>query len=470
MTPDQPPEPRRSAANAAERAVSASNALLAQAEAERNEIEEVLLDLASALVESEPSRLVHRLLDTVRRVGGGSFGLFVPGGEGAPLLAGGPERVEFKEPPVLHQAPLLAGAVAAGETLVVDDLLRWARTEEAQAPYGRLEDGELVRSWLVLPLRGENGSSHGAVVLGHVEPHRFTHRRERLATGVGRHLAGALDRAHAERERHRVARVLQEMLLPPVMPVVPGVVLAARYRAAGAANVVGGDFYDVFEVDDGVWALVLGDVSGVGPEAAAITGQARYTIRAVAPGETRPSGVLRRLNDAIGGRADDRFCTAVYLRMEPTPGGVELCLSRGGHPPPLVLREDGRVEALDGAAGWPLGMFPDAQVSDVSCTLAPGDAIVLYTDGVIEARDAAGEQFGQERLEALLESCTGRTADGIARRIELAAMDFQGDTASDDVAILVARAELPTNGGQSTVTAHAPAPGIAGPGMRPSSP
>jgi serine phosphatase RsbU (regulator of sigma subunit) len=156
--------------------------------------------------------------------------------------------------------------------------------------------------------------------------------------------------------------------------------------------------------------------------------------------------VLRRLNEAIGGRSDDRFCTAVYLRMCPAEAGVEVCLSRGGHPPPLVLREDGRVEALDCAAGMPLGMFPDAEVSDVSCTLEPGDAIVLYTDGVIEARDATGDQYGQDRLEALLETCAGRTADGIARRIELAAMDFQGDTASDDVAILVARAD-PAGGG-----------------------
>jgi sigma-B regulation protein RsbU (phosphoserine phosphatase) len=304
-----------------------------------------------------------------------------------------------------------------------------------------LEDGTVVRSWLVLPLRADETGSHGAVVLGYPEPHRFDHRRERLATGVGQHLAGALDRAEAERQRSEVGRALQQVLLPPVMPDVPNVDMAARYRAAGATNVVGGDFYDVFEVGAGAWAVILGDVSGFGPEAAAITGQARYTVRAVAAAESTPSGVLRRLNDAIGGRPDDRFCTAVYLRMDPGDGGVELCLSRGGHPPPLLLREGGQVEALDGAAGLPLGMFPDAQVSDIPCTLQPGDAIVLYTDGVIEARDATGDQFGQARLEALLAACAGRTADGIARRIELAAMDFQGDTASDDVAIVVARAD-----------------------------
>ncbi len=419
---------------------TAATALLAQVEAERTDLEEVLVDLAGALAEADPTCLVQRLLDATRRVAGASFGLFLPAA-GPPIFASGPEHSGFKEPPVVEEAPLLAAAVQGGKPLVVDDVLRWARTSEARAPYGHLEGGGLIRSWLVLPIGDEAGGGHGAMVLGHPEPHRFDHRRNRLATGVGQHLAGALDRSHAERERYRVARVLQETLLPPVMPEVPGVGLAARYRAAGAANVVGGDFYDVFEVDGGAWALVLGDVSGVGPEAAAITGQARYTIRAVARDEPTPSGVLRRLNSAIGGRSDDRFCTAVYLRMQPSSTGVEVVLSRGGHPPPLVLRDDGRVEAMDCSAGLPLGMFPDAEVSDVSCTLGPGDAIVLYTDGVIEARDTGGDQYGQDRLEALLETCAGRTADGIARRIELAAMDFQGDTASDDVAIVVARAD-----------------------------
>ncbi len=430
-----------SAATPGERPGSPTRARLARAEAERAEVEAVLLDLAGALAEADPGRLVQRLLDATLQVAGGTFALFLPELGGTPVFVRAEEHVEFAEPPVVRQAPLLAGALGGTDALVVDDLLRWARSHASQAPYGRLKGGGVMRSWLVLPILDVAGGSHGAVVLGHPEAHRFDHRRERLATGVAQHLAGALDRSRAERERSRVARVLQETLLPPVMPEVRGMDLAARYRAAGAANVVGGDFYDVFEVGGGAWALVLGDVSGVGPEAAAITGQARYTVRAVAGDEPTPSGVLRRLNDAIGGRVDDRFLTAVYLRIQPSPDGVDIAMSRGGHPPPLVLRDSGAVEALDAAAGLPLGMFPDAQVSDLRCVLQPGDAIVLYTDGVIEARDTSGEQFDQNRLEALLATCAGRTADGIARRIELAAMDFQDDTASDDVAIVVLRAD-----------------------------
>ncbi len=426
--------------SASEKAKSAAEALLALVEAERTELEEVLIELAGALAEVDPLSLVQRLIDATRLVAGASFGLFLPEGAGPPTYVHGPGHPGFAEPPVVQDAPLLAAAVNSGEVLAIDDLLRWARNGEAQQPYGVLTGGGVVRSWLVLPVRDDIGGSYGTVILGHPMASRFDHRRERLARGLAQHLGGALDRARQQHERGRVARILQETLLPPLLPVVPGVDLSARYRATGAGNLVGGDFYDVFETGGGVWGLVLGDVSGFGPEAAAITGQARYTVRAVARDEPTPSGVLRRLNEAIGGRTDDRFCTVVYLQMRPAEAGVEVVLSRGGHPPPLVLREGGEVESLDGAAGMPMGMFPDADVSDLRMTLAAGDAIVLYTDGVIEARDATGDQFGQERLEELLRRCAGRTADGIARRIELAAMDFQGETASDDVAIVVARA------------------------------
>ncbi len=440
------------------RAGGVSDALMARVEAERDEVEEILIELAGALAESEASRLVQRVVDATRRVVGATFGMFLAeGGDEPATVVYGPDHPGFARAPVIHQAPLLTAAVQAGETLTVDDLLRWARSPDAQQPYGSLVGGGLVRSWLVLPVGDDAGGRHGSVVLGHPEPHRFDQRRERLARGLAQHLAGALDRSHEQHERSRVAQVLQETLLPPLLPVVPGVDLSARYRATGVGNLVGGDFYDVFEARPAEWAVVLGDVSGFGPEAAAITGQARYTVRAVARDEATPSGVLRRLNEAIGGRSDDRFCTAVYLLLRPGEAGVEVELSRGGHPPPLILRDAGQVEFLDGAAGMPLGMFPDAEVSDLHCTLAVGDSIVLYTDGVIEARDAKGVQFGLEGLAVLLRGCAGRTAAGIARRIELAAMDFQGDTASDDVAIVVARA-WPSPGADARFATLPPTP------------
>jgi serine phosphatase RsbU (regulator of sigma subunit) len=115
-------------------------------------------------------------------------------------------------------------------------------------------------------------------------------------------------------------------------------------------------------------------------------------------------------------------------------------LANGGHPPAMILRDHGEVEPVEGESGMLLGLFPDASIVDQRLRLLPGDAIVLYTDGVIEARNpTSGEFFGQERLEALLSQCAGRTADGIARRLELAVIDHQAGQTLDDVAILVVR-------------------------------
>src|SRR5205807_7504245 len=120
-----------------------------------------------------------------------------------------------------------------------------------------------------------------------------------LAEELARRVGIAVDNARLYQERTRVARALQQSLLPPLLPEIPGIEIAARYRATGAGNLVGGDFYDVFQDGGGDWAVVVGDVAGIGAEAAAITGLARYTVRAVAMHEFRPSRVLRALNEAI---------------------------------------------------------------------------------------------------------------------------------------------------------------------------
>ncbi len=298
----------------------------------------------------------------------------------------------------------------------------------------------MVRSWLAAPVTARSGEVLGTLFLGHRDPRAFDGRDELLIGGMVAHLAVALEKAELLAERAQVAHLLQETLLPPLLPSIPGVDCAARYRPTGSGNLVGGDFYDLFSTGEGMWGVVLGDVSGVGPEAAALTGIARYTIRAVAR-DDGPSEVLRALNDALNNqRTDDRFCTALYLTLVPAATGVGVTLANGGHPPPLVLHDDGRVDVVTGASGLPLGMFPDAGVSDRQLTLAPGDAMILYTDGVIEARSPSGDQLGQERLEELVAGCAGRTADGIARRLELAVIDHQAGVTLDDVAVLVVRA------------------------------
>src|SRR5205814_4021444 len=172
-----------------------------------------------------------------------------------------------------------------------------------------------------------------------------THDLE-VAEDLARRAGLAADNARLYSERSRVARTLQESLLPPVLPEIPGVELAARYLAAGEGNEVGGDFYDAFDVGYGTWAVVVGDVCGKGADAAAIAGLARHTVRAAALKERRPSRMLSILNDAIFGDADvgdARFCTVCAALVRPNRSGARMTLALGGHPPPWIVRADGRV-------------------------------------------------------------------------------------------------------------------------------
>jgi serine phosphatase RsbU (regulator of sigma subunit) len=195
----------------------------------------------------------------------------------------------------------------------------------------------------------------------------------------------------------------------------------------------------MYPTSEGQWRVVIGDVCGAGPEAAAVTGIARYTLRATAGND--PANALGTLNASILEHTrDNRFLTAVCLSLQAGPAGVEARMCCAGHPSPLVVRADGRVEEAARHGSSLLGVFDDPLLADVSITLAPGDALVLYTDGVTEARDEAGVQFGEEGLVSLLASCAGRTADGIARRVELAARDHLGGSQHDDIAIVVLRA------------------------------
>ena len=434
---------------APEPALEISRRAIEQLQAERDRLERLLLRLPSLLSNLDPERLSVGVVEAARDLTGARFGLFLAAGtERATVSFVGLTREDFASPPAVGRAPVLASALLAGESLRIDDVSVWAQGEEAARSYGVLSDGRLVRSWLAAPVRGRDGAVLGVVYLGHHRAHAFDARHERLVAGLCSQLGGGLEHCTLFAERSRVASALSESLLPPLMPTIPAVDAAARYRPSGAyvsgrGNLVGGDFYDLFEMGDGCFGLLLGDVSGVGPEAAALTGVARYTVRAVAAPKEAPSAVLTRLNEELLRLGSDRFLTAVYATLEPAvDGAVPVVLSSGGHPPGFVLRDDESVEVLDRATGMLLGVFPAVELTDEPVVLRPGDALVLVTDGVLEARDDEGNQFGFGRLEALLATCAGRSAEGIARRIERSVLDHRGDRADDDLAIVVLRAAM----------------------------
>jgi PAS domain S-box-containing protein len=283
------------------------------------------------------------------------------------------------------------------------------------------------------------GRVHGVLMAGFEQlAAAEEHEVLTLFEDLGRRAALALDSARLYAERSHVARTLQRSLLPAELPEVPGLELAARYVAAGEGNEVGGDFYDCFATGGGDWALVIGDVCGKGAEAAAVTALARYTLRASVLHTRRPRSVLGVLNEALLRQGlDYRFCTVLYASLTPREGHVTVTLATGGHPLPLVLRAGGRVETA-GRPGTLLGIVDDPEISEETLVLEPGDALVLFTDGVIEAT-AADREIGPDRLAGFLASCAGSGAARIAEAVERQALATQGRLPRDDVAVVVAR-------------------------------
>jgi PAS domain S-box-containing protein len=298
------------------------------------------------------------------------------------------------------------------------------------------------RSLMCVPLLAR-GRTIGAITLVSSRPDRLYDEEDlALAEDLAYRCALAADNARLYRDRSEIASVLQRSLLPPHLPEIPGVEVGAEYLPVGEANEVGGDFYDLINTVEDGWICAIGDVRGKGAEAASVTALARYTIRAVTLKDDRPSEVLAALNEAMLRQlSEDRFCTAACIRLEPDDGspGVGIDVSRAGHPAPLLVHPDGRVEEV-GPPGRALGVFDDAELRDGSLRFMPGEALVFYTDGVTEARSPEGDFFGEERLHRLLRSCSGLDAAGIAARIKNVVLDFQEGYPRDDLAVLVLRA------------------------------
>jgi len=235
----------------------------------------------------------------------------------------------------------------------------------------------------------------------------------------------------------QLAETLQQSLLPPHLPVIPGVEIAAHYEAARDGSDVGGDFYDVFESARNDWSIVIGDVCGKGPEAATLAALVRYTARAAVIQTRRPRLVLDVVNEVVRRQSDERFCTAAYARLRRDGDGARLIVSCAGHPLPLVLRAGGEVESVP-ARGRVLGPFPELASDDRMVRLDPGDALVLYTDGVTDARGPEGF-FGEDRFAEVLSSCAGSSAEMIVKALERNLNDFHRGQPRDDIAFVVLR-------------------------------
>jgi sigma-B regulation protein RsbU (phosphoserine phosphatase) len=256
-----------------------------------------------------------------------------------------------------------------------------------------------------------------------------TERRE-----YERELMRAKDRAEASEGRARVlVRTLQQTLIPPSSPAVEGLDIAATYRPAGDGDEVGGDFYDVFEIGDDDWIVVVGDVTGKGVEAAMITALARYTIRAAAIRTRDPRRILATLNEALRRDETKRLCTAAVARLTRRQGMWDVTTCHGGHPLTLLVRRGAPPVEL-GEPGTLLGAFEEPSLHLTGARLAVGDAIVLHTDGVTEGRRER-ELFGEERALASLRHHAG-SANGLTYGLLDDLLEFQGGPTTDDIVIV----------------------------------
>ncbi|MGI5484841.1 PP2C family protein-serine/threonine phosphatase [Streptomyces lavendofoliae] len=253
-------------------------------------------------------------------------------------------------------------------------------------------------------------------------------------------------REQAEKDKAAIATfasTLQRTLLPPALPVVPGLELACHYRTASVHD-VGGDFYDVFPLVGGRWAFFLGDVCGKGAEAAVVTSLTRYTLRAAAQIDPDPTAVLGSLNAALLAdvSAGSRFCTAIFGLLTPStePDGFSVTLATGGHPPAYHLRPDEGgevwVKAVRPKGGMLIGAFPSAPFAQVTFRLAPGEGLLLYTDGLTEARTKGGDMLGEEGLTAFLHQRTTPVSATVLVDDTASLLESLPDGAGDDVAVL----------------------------------
>ena len=249
-----------------------------------------------------------------------------------------------------------------------------------------------------------------------------------------RELMAAKEAAEAAEARARtLARTLQQSLLPPSDPVVPGLELRAAYQPAGDGAEVGGDFYDCFATGPDEWLVVLGDVCGMGPEAAAVTALTRYTVRGLAMAPLTLPHVIEQLNAVVLAHESDRFCTVVLVRLRREGASWRATVASGGHPPALVVRPDGPPSEV-WARGPMVGVFPGVHFDQEDVVLAPGETLLLYTDGVTEARGAEG-CYGESRLHDAcqrLGTSPVRLVDGLVAEV----VAFRGGATADDVAVI----------------------------------
>jgi PAS domain S-box-containing protein len=292
---------------------------------------------------------------------------------------------------------------------------------------------------IIVPLAASTRTLGAITLVSSGSSRRLTEADLGLAVRLGRRAGTAVEHAWLYTERARIARTLQRALLPESLAEIPGVEIETLYSAAGELNEVGGDFYDVFDYDEDRTVLLIGDVCGKGPRAAGVTALARHTLRASAIDGRSPTEMLATLHEALKrqppGADMCTVCLIVLTRAE--QHDVRLTIALAGHPPPLLISPTGDVARV-GRSGTILGVVDPLSISESELTLATGETLLLYTDGVIEA-GRPDRLLGEEGLLELCTAAPGLPLIEFLEQIEDAALDRAQSRLRDDVALLALR-------------------------------
>ena len=317
---------------------------------------------------------------------------------------------------------------------ITEEMLAQAAVDERQLELLRAVG---LRSVLIVPMRiGER--ILGAMTLVSAESARTLDRFDlELAEQTAARAAVAIENARLYSERSLIARTLAQSLLPEELPEIPGYELSSVYLPARETSMVGGDFYDVWPVGDS-WIVIVGDVTGKGIEAAALTSLVRHTVRSASEFQSSPAALLAFVDGTLKRRPALSVCTAICLRLDRDSA----TLAVGGHPLPVHVGADGVREL--GEHGPLLGAFPDVRWRDFPLRLDAGGTLVAYTDGFTDARDEQGVRFGAKRLHETLSGLGSRpaaeTIEGMTSRLDA----FQKTGAhADDIAAIVLRRLVP---------------------------
>jgi PAS domain S-box-containing protein len=292
-----------------------------------------------------------------------------------------------------------------------------------------------MRSVMLIPMQVA-GRTIGVLTMVSAESGRSFNEDDLVfATDLARRAATAVENARLYTERATAALTLQESLLPTRLPTMPGWALASSYAAGDTTVDVGGDFFDVVELDEG-FLTIVGDVTGKGVQAAALTALARHTLATAARFDPNPAAVVSLLNDVLVNRPEISLLTVACAHVVTTDAGARLRLTSAGHPLPVLLRPGQRPTTI-GPPGLLLGMTGAGRWEQSERELHPGDTLLFYTDGVTDT-PSGGERFGEQRLLDALPDAPAEPREIIAA-VQSALREFQVGDVVDDRAMLALR-------------------------------